>query len=171
VFGEDKTELEHVIVRLLGERSLTLSTIEAGTGGLMAYRISEVDGYRACYRGGIIVPSRVANPAETVGEALIVGSIDTAEETSAAASACRVRFGTDFSLAVSERPEFNPDTMANQAPSLHVSLAGPNGLVETVSQPLLGDLAIVKSRAAKTAFNMLRLRLLDPTRPPAGGNH
>ena len=52
VFGEEDDELQHVLIRLLGERGETLSVAESGTGGLLAHAMTEVDGFESCFQGG-----------------------------------------------------------------------------------------------------------------------
>src|SRR5262249_26790889 len=53
-FGEEEDELEHVLVRMLCERSQTLAIGEAATGGLLAHRLTSVRGHERCYRGGLV---------------------------------------------------------------------------------------------------------------------
>jgi nicotinamide-nucleotide amidase len=161
VFGEEDEQLEHVVIRLLRERGKTLATAESGTGGLLADRLTDVDGYDAAYRGGLIATTAaIKQELLDVDPALIEreGAISAAV-TRAMAAGCRERFGSDYALAVTEAPPHNPDDTAAMAPVTWIALAGPEG-AEAHKHVLIGDPAITKSRAAKTALNLLRLRLL-----------
>lgn len=161
VFGEEDEELEHVVVRMLNERGLTLATAESGTGGLLAHRLTEVEGFRSCYLGGIVAPTEAAKrelldvsdvSLTTVGAV----SVAVVEEM---AVGCRQRFRSDFALAVTECPDFDPDDTAGAIPSAYVALATSDG-VRNVEVTLGGDPAIIKSRTAKVALNLLRLHLM-----------
>jgi nicotinamide-nucleotide amidase len=52
IFGADETTLESVVAKALIERSLTLSSVECGTGGLLGGRLSTIG---TMFRGGLTV--------------------------------------------------------------------------------------------------------------------
>lgn len=157
VFGEEDEELEHAVVRLLVERNLSLATAESGTGGLLAYRLSEANPPDGCFVGGVVSPhERDLLPADAAAE---TGAIDRRELASHAASSARSRFESDYGLAVLDCPDFDPDEGGKQSPVTYVALAGR---LETIAArtELFGDPAIQKSRTVKAALNLLRLKLL-----------
>lgn len=161
VFGVEDEELEHVVVRLLKEGGLTLATAESGTGGLLAHRLTEVDGFESCFLGGVIAPTEAAKQVLLDVKREVVeahGSV-SAEIAKEMAAGCRQRFGSDFALAVSECPRFDQDDPHAAVPTAYVALVG-DGLSKVREHALLGDLALVKSRAAKIALNLLRLQLM-----------
>lgn len=144
VFGEEDEDLQHAVVRLLNDRQQTLATAEIGTGGLVAYRLSEIAEYKQSYRGGTIgVPG-----ALSVRHAV-------REEAETLARNCREKYAADYGLAV------GTVSLADETgtPITFVALAG-NGGVQSHEINLLGDPAIVRSRLAKSALNLLRLQLL-----------
>ena len=161
VFGEEDEELEHAVVRLLTLRRASLSTAESGTGGLLAHRITGVKGFEAIYMGGVVVPT-IAGKRDVLGVAPQMleehGPI-SAEVAKAMAEGCRRRMGTDFALAVTEWPEFDPDNPLSTAPASFVALAGP-GFSQVEEVQHFGDPAIIKSRTAKVAMNLLRRYLI-----------
>ncbi|MCC7419785.1 MAG: CinA family nicotinamide mononucleotide deamidase-related protein [Planctomycetaceae bacterium] len=171
VFGVEDEELEHVLVRMLLQRGKTLATVESGTGGLLAQRLTSVAGFAPAYFGGLVLPTDQAKQrildlsAETLSESPVV-SAEVAREM---AVACRGRFGTDYALAVTAAPPYDPAATSGGVPSLYVALSG-EGLLEHLEQVLLGDVSLTRSRAAKSAMNLLRLRLMrdagEPTSPP-----
>jgi nicotinamide-nucleotide amidase len=161
VFGEEDQELEDAVVRLLRLRRASLSSAESGTGGLLAHRLTGVAGYEVCYMGGVVVPTS-AGKRDVLGvdQQLILrhGPI-SAEVARAMAEGCRQRMGTDFAVAVTEWPEFDPENPLAPAPSSFVALAGP-GVSKVEEVQHVGDPAIIKSRTAKVAMNLLRLHLI-----------
>ncbi len=162
VFGEEDEELEHAVIRLLHQRRASLSTAESGTGGLLAHRLTGVTGFETCYMGGVVVSTNVAKRELVLVDADLLTSAGpiSAEVAQAMAQGCRTRFGTDFAIAVTEWPAFDPDDPLAPVPASYVAVAGPNfDRVEQVQH--FGDPAIAKSRTAKVAMNLLRLSLIE----------
>ena len=161
VFGEEDEELEHVVLRMLGEQGLTLATAESGTGGLLAHRLTDVREFENCYMGGVVVPTDAAkhNLLDVDNVLLRDSGGVSAEAALAMAEGCRKQFGADFALSVTEYPWFDPDDSSTEPPEVHVALAGAD-FREAHAHRLVGDPAIAKSRAAKMALNLLRLKLL-----------
>ncbi|MEX2286950.1 MAG: CinA family nicotinamide mononucleotide deamidase-related protein [Planctomycetaceae bacterium] len=161
VFGEEDQELQHVVVSRLGERHATLSTAEAGTGGLMAHWLTEVPGFESCFSGGLIVPSD-ASKIDLLGvDRNLISRVGANSEEVAGAMAlgCRERFGSDFALSVTECPRFEAEAPAGEAPFAFIALAGAD-LLKVRKHMLVGDPAIAKSRAVKAALDMLRRQLM-----------
>jgi len=92
-FGEEDDELEHVVVRLLRERSETLAVAESATGGLLAHRMTAVRGHEACFRGTLVIPR-----GEGAGELLGVSALGarSAAEVRGIAESCLIRFHSDW---------------------------------------------------------------------------
>ncbi len=157
VFGQEDDELEDAVVRLLAQHENTRSTIEIGTGGLLARWLSRAAGSAHHYLGGHVVHSPAmlaewldprASPVAEQGPA----SRDVAE---AMALACRQKSKADFALAVGPFPAEGAN---NPELPFHFSLATAQGAtVKALS--LLGHPEIWQPRAAKAALNLLRLTL------------
>jgi nicotinamide-nucleotide amidase len=160
-FGEDDDELEHVVVRLLRERQQTLVTAEIATGGLLAHRLTSVAGYDRCFRGGLVSTWGIATPETLFDRARSSGGDAAALSDAARSNAeeCRRQFDTDWALWVSPvlRAEDREETSA--APVVWIALADRDA-ARAVELNVAGDPAIVKSRVAKSALNLLRLKLL-----------
>jgi nicotinamide-nucleotide amidase len=152
IFGEEDEELQHVVARLLADLGSTLATVEIGTGGLLARRITEVPDYERVYRGGIVAVSLEAL-VHTVGS-----SVGANKQTTivAALESCRERLGGEFAVFVGAFPHFDPDNAAEASPTSEVALVGPN-VSRVVDYTFLGDAALNRSRAGKIALNLLRL--------------
>ncbi|HEV7999155.1 MAG TPA: molybdopterin-binding protein [Planctomycetaceae bacterium] len=155
VFGEEDEQLEHVVLDLLNKRGSTLGTAEIGTGGLLARRITEVSGHERAYRGGLVATS-LDGLAKAVGSAL---GADKPTAITAALESSRQRLGADFVIFVGAFPHYNPDDIAQAAPTSEVALVGPN-VSRIVDYTFLGDATLNRSRAAKIALNLLRLHFL-----------
>ncbi|MFG0332586.1 MAG: CinA family nicotinamide mononucleotide deamidase-related protein [Maioricimonas sp. JB049] len=162
VFGTEDEELEHVLIRALRERSETLSTAESGTGGRIAHCLTSVDNFEDAYLGGLVVPT-------DRGRESMLGPApeDVVEEVSEPmarwmAHACRERFGTDYALAVTQYPFMEDGQSMRDAPSAFLALATQS---ETIVRPisLAGNPAILRSRVAKSAMDLLRLHLRKQT--------
>lgn len=160
IFGEGDEELQDVVVRLLNERGATLSTAESATGGLLAYRLTEVPGSSTCFLGGTVALSNAAKDdwlGVNVGWLEEVGTC-SAEVAEAMATTCRRRFGSDYGLAVTDLAASGKDSAA-AAPCVFIALATPETVITRQLQPV-GDVTILKSRTAKAALNLVRLHLL-----------
>lgn len=148
VFGEEDDELEHSVVRLLGERNKTLATCEIGTGGMLAHWLSKADESGRCFLGGRVMRGPVPNASDK----------ETSSAVAEMAKMCRRDCGADFGLAVGPFP---PE---NQSPAGHFHYAlATNDAVQVKSSPHTGHPEILKPRAGKQALNLLRLALSEAT--------
>src|SRR5262245_52011275 len=72
IYGADDETLESVVVNLLRERGRTVATAESVTGGLLAARLTAVEGSAEPFAGGFVAEAIAANTALIgVSEALI----------------------------------------------------------------------------------------------------
>ena len=160
-FGEEDEELEHVVVRLLGGRGETLACAEAATGGLIAHRVTNVVGHANCFRGGLVAPNETVACDQSAHstQRSVVGMQAGAQHL---AESCRKTFSTDWGLSVGRCSRGEDHEGAAAAPIVWIALAGCGG-TRTVELNVAGDPAILKSRVAKSALNLLRLELLRPS--------
>lgn len=167
VFGEEDERLQDVLVRLLCETGRTLSTAESGTGGLLAHWLTEVNGFDACYAGGVVVPT-------ADGRRLALGLDETDGGISEAtamemARHCRERFQTDYALAVTQYPQLDPERAMTETSVAYFALADAEHVTAREIN-LGGNPAILRTRTAKAALNMLRLRLLSENHASSTGD-
>jgi nicotinamide-nucleotide amidase len=170
VFGVADDQLQDVVVRLLGQKRLTLATAEGVTAGLVAGRLGAVPGASAWFRGGLVAyDNRIKVEMLGVPQALIDehGAVSTAVAERMAIG-CRTRFRTD--LAVSTVGIAGPEaggtpTAAGGAPPKPVGLVyvGLAWAAGSASQSFswIGTRADIQSRTAKLALNRVRLHLLS----------
>ena len=174
IFGEDDHTLESSVVSMLLQRGLAITTVEAGTRGLLAQMLSTTPGSDLCFLGGVVLnasPSVVislgdddqaADADSEVGSMSLV----SAEETLEMAQNARRRFESDFALSISP---FSEPSVPGEPATSFMALAGEN-VNEVHEHKILVDPAIARSRAAKGALNLLRHHLLDLGSSFSGGN-
>jgi nicotinamide-nucleotide amidase len=163
VYGYEDDELEHVVLRLLAQRGQTLATAEIGTAGLAAKCLGDVPDERGCYLAGHVLPTSAAllKQLGLSAEVLAGHPLASGKVVEALASRSRELVDADYGLAVSAFP---PSDAAGQPPGrVYFGLATRMGVIHR-STPFAGHPAILKSRAAKQALNMLRLELLGELR-------
>jgi nicotinamide-nucleotide amidase len=156
VFGEEDEQLQDVVVRLLTEKGRTLATAESGTGGILAHWLTEVDGFDDCYLGGVVAPTADAR-RRALGIEEADGGISEATAAQMARQ-CRERFETDYALAVTQYPKLHPERAMTESSVAYFALADADQ-VTAQEINLGGNPAILRTRTAKAALNMLRLKL------------
>lgn len=159
VYGTEDDELEHAVTRLLREQDRKLATVEWGTGGLVSHWMNDVPDVAGHYAGGLII--RDAQSASSIlgigAEVLSEHPPHSGEVAEAMAAACRKSIGADLALAVSDLPPF--DRTADESPRVFFALANGDEVIVR-SARYVGHPAILKTRAAKQALNLVRLTLL-----------
>ncbi|MFO1022066.1 MAG: CinA family nicotinamide mononucleotide deamidase-related protein [Planctomycetales bacterium] len=134
VYGVEDQELEDVLIPMLNERGVTIASVECGTGGVVAERITRVAGHEQCYKGG-----------------LILGATESA--SLAGAKEFHARLKADYTLYVGEFPlESEGEALT---PSAQVALLAGDKVVER-QIVLGGDPTILRIRIAKGVLNLLR---------------
>lgn len=162
VFGEEDEELQDIVVSLLREKEKTISTVEFGTGGMISNLVTDVEGYENCFTGGLVIPRLDAEIPflEDLDPEKISSQEYLQEQTERIAQSCRKHFKSDYSISVIERISTEDESEKEvREPNAYIALAGPD-FVFSQKHYHVGDPAIRKVRAAKTALNLLRLELL-----------
>lgn len=141
VYGIEDEQLEHVVIRELIRQGKSFSSLEAGSRGLLAHWISSVDDAAACYRGGRVIPVM-------------------AHETAATAAQTLTDTKADFVVFVGEESH-SADSSGRLTSNMEVGWVAADGRQVLQSLPWSGNPAIARSRAAKTALDLLRCELLS----------
>jgi competence/damage-inducible protein CinA-like protein len=163
VFGEEDDELQDAVVRLLAERKQTVAIAEWATDGLVTHWLADASaGKDKCLRGGVLVQEKRAL-SSLLGITPPDGADDQKTIAETMASAIRKRTGADYGLAVAGLPLASANQLRAGGEidgTLHIAIAiGEN--VRVKGYPLSGHPALVRTRAAKQALNMLRLAILN----------
>jgi nicotinamide-nucleotide amidase len=140
VYGVEDDEIEDAVLAAVHARGLTLATAEVGTAGrvatLLAQAQSRVSAAVGGFRGGTVRPAVPVSDARAL------------------AAAARAEWSATCGLGVGVVRPAADDRLA-------VDIAIIDGVGETITEHVFGggpDLAA--ARAAKTAINLVRLRLL-----------
>jgi nicotinamide-nucleotide amidase len=165
VFGHGDERLQEIVVRQLVEKGQTLSTVEVGVGGVLTQRLADVPGHDDCHRVGLVLADGATfEEAWRANATAFEAAAATHPDMSVAwAIQCRKYFRTDWALALVKGPPL--DGASSSLPIVHVALVGKD-TTQTRDMKPAGNPAIVRSRTAKTALNMLRLQLLEEAAPP-----
>lgn len=140
VFGTEDEELEDVIVRKLISQKRTFATVEHATAGLLAQRIAHVTDSNECYAGGKVVMSYAASLTE---------------------EALKLQQELDVDYVIAVGPEaIRTNAEGRLISEIRLLLQGRDARKEELLG-WTGNPAITKSRAAKSALNLLRLTLLE----------
>jgi nicotinamide-nucleotide amidase len=161
VFGVDEEDLETVVVRMLVERSLTLSLAESCTGGLIAHRVTNVPGSSETFLAGIVAYSNAAKTellgvsAELIREHGAV-SPETARAMAEGAAAVT---GSDIAVGVTGIAGPGGGTPEKPVGLVYVGLRTPEG-VDVTKNIFGGSRLEIKTRSSQAALNLVRMYLL-----------
>ncbi|MBE7004789.1 MAG: competence/damage-inducible protein A [Ruminococcaceae bacterium] len=161
VYGVDVDNLETVCLDLLKSRSLTLSTAESCTGGLIAKRLTDISGASAAFLGGVVsytngVKNHVLNVSQSILDEYGAVSEPTAR---AMAEGVRALTGSDYALAVTGLAGPDGDDRGNPVGLVFVALAGPDGTAVRECRFGKRTREHIRQQTANTAFDMLRRKL------------
>lgn len=169
VFSEGDVSLAEVVGKTLRSAHKTVVTAESCTAGLLAAMLTATPGSSAYFLGGWVVYSnKMKTESLAVPADLIIkeGAVSELVARKMAEGALE-RSGADYALAVTGVA--GPDGGSPQKPVGTVWIAlsqKKGGGVKTYAERFLfsGDRASVRERAAKSALNILRLRLMRAMR-------
>ena len=157
VFGTAEDTLESVVLDRLAAAGQTMAVGEVGTGGVIAQRLATVPDAERAFRGGLTVPHNRSDellglPAGPPFDAV------TPEHAAAVAEHLRTRLAVDYAVAVVADPAAMTASVTPGDASAYVAACG-EGWSRTGEVRLLGNPAIHHVRCAKTALNLLRMKL------------
>jgi nicotinamide-nucleotide amidase len=164
VFGSAGDTLEAAVARLLMEKGRTVATAESCTGGLIAKRLTDIPGSSAYFLQGFVTYSnqaktdRLGVPTEMIERE---GAVSEAVAL-AMAEGCRVVTAADVVISVTGIAGPGGGTEQKPVGLVYIGLADDHGA--KVKRFLFGEHLLrgeIRDRAAKTALNLLRIRLLQ----------
>ena len=117
--------VEMTLLRLLQERSMTLSAAESCTGGLIAKRITDLSGASRVFKGGVVsYTNEVKAGVLGVSEALLEEYGAVSEPVARAmAEGCRRICGSDLAVSVTGVAGPDRDDRGNEVGTVYVALA------------------------------------------------
>jgi len=164
VFVEDVRPVEAIVLDLARERGFSLGTAESCTGGLVAARLTSVQGASDVFRGGIVAYDNEVK-ADRLGvprDVLEAHGAVSAETAAAMAQGARAALASD--VAVADTGIAGPGGGSADKPVglVYVHASGPGGEAARDLQ-LPGDREAVRVRATAAALHLVR-SLLTQTR-------
>jgi nicotinamide-nucleotide amidase len=154
--------LEHLVVRLLSERSATLATAESCTGGLLANRLTNVPGSSEIFLEGFVTYSNQSK-SELLGvspELIDRHGAVSAEVVRAMAGGARERSGADYSLATTGIAGPGGGGAEKPVGTVWLALSEQGRETQVWKENFSTDRLNFKQLATQSALNQLRLRLL-----------
>ena len=154
--------MEECIGAMLIDRAQTVSAAESCTGGMLAARLTETPGSSRYFSGGFVTYSNEAKVRLLGVDAAMLEKEGAVSDAVARAMAegARETLGTDYALSITGVA--GPDGGSDQTPvgTVFIGLATPSD-VHAKSFRLPGDRNRIRTIAAQTALDMLRLHLLN----------
>lgn len=159
VFGEEDEELENVLGRLLAERSLTLATLDWGTGGLLAHWLGNAVECDEHYLNGFVLGREDSAAPWLQNGSKRPAPLDSesSEVAQRLARAIRAQTGADYALATSRLPRVVDGKPPNGA--FHVAIDSADGTTSE-EYSVATHPSLVRPLAAKRALNLLRKKLI-----------
>ncbi|MCC7290795.1 MAG: nicotinamide-nucleotide amidohydrolase family protein [Phycisphaerales bacterium] len=174
VFGEGDATLAHAVAVLLTAQGRRVATAESCTGGLLAKMLTDVSGSSAYFTRGYVTYADEAK-AELLGvpASLLAEHGAVSEEVARSmAAGCLKVSSVDF--AVSITGVAGPTGGSAERPVGLVCFGVADTMEVTTKRVLFGEHLSreqIRDRAAKTALNLLRLRLLRGERGSTKHGH
>ncbi len=161
IYGCDRETLEEMTANLLISKNLSLALAESCTGGLVAHRLTEVPGSSKFLKLGVVAYSREAKEKLLNVEHEILTKYGEVSKQTAEAMAIGVKkiAQTDYSLAITGIAGPSGATDTKPVGLVYIALAWENE-VRCLKFNFAGKRETIKRRAAITALNLLRCRLL-----------
>ncbi len=164
LYAEGEESLEQWIVAELVKRGETLAVAESCTGGLLAGRITGVDGASKALLGGIVCYSAESKMRDVGVDLAVIDRYGTVSRETAEALALgvRSRFGSSFGIGVTGVAGAAPLEEAGgikKSGMIYVGVAGDFGVRCDILN-LVGNRSIIQNRAVSYALIRLRAAIL-----------
>lgn len=166
VLPKDTRSLEQWVVEELIQRRMTIATAEACTGGLLASRLTDIQGSDAIFCSGSIRPTSKA--ADQAGPDITNASPDGSElERMARALATQAleRSFADFALSTAGCTDANAASDDTPVGTVFIGLASKEDGVQIEKFRFSSDRVTFKQLATQAALKLLRASLLKSKAP------
>jgi nicotinamide-nucleotide amidase len=157
LFAEDERPVHELVLDACRAAGLMLATAESCTGGLLGTRLTSVPGSSDVYLGGVVSYADAAKGALLgVPDSLVAAHGAVSAQTAAAmAAGVRETLGADAAVAVTGIAGPGGGTAEKPVGLVFLHALTPEA-AEAVALRLPGDREAVRSRAAASAFHLLR---------------
>lgn len=160
VYGIGEQTLAEVVGRKLSHEKKTIATAESCTGGILAKLLTDIPGASEYFAQGWVTYSNAAKISELGVQAELIEKYGAVSEQAACAMACgaRKKAGTDFAIGITGIA--GPTSATEHKPvGLVYICVESDSASETRRFVFPQNRDSIRLRAAKTALNMIRLKL------------
>ena len=160
VYGVDEQTLAEVVGRKLTQEKKTIATAESCTGGVLAKLLTDIPGASEYFTQGWVTYSNAAKISELGVQAELIDKYGAVSEQIACAMACgaRKKAGTDFAIGITGIAGPTGATEHKPVGLVYICVESDSGS-ETKRFVFPQNRDSIRFRAAKTALNMIRLKL------------
>lgn len=168
VYGVDRERLSDVVGALLRKKRLTIAVAESCTGGLISKQLTDTPGSSAYFMGGLVsYDDRIKRGVLGVPARILRNHGAVSDSTARAMAERALRlFGTDLSVAITGVAGPSGGSALKPVGTVWIALADRSS-TECGAYRFTGDRGDVRERAAHKALDLVRLRLLGPSRGTA----
>jgi nicotinamide-nucleotide amidase len=162
IFANEERTLEEVVGRLLVEKQATIAVAESCTGGMLAERLTSMDGSSRYFMSGIVTYSNESKIALAGIPPLLLEMQGAVSEEVARglAEAVREKIGTTIGVGITGIAGPAGGSPEKPVGTVHIAVAAPSG---TRHQVYLfpGSRDRVRWQATQAALNMTRRALME----------
>lgn len=165
VFGSGDDTLAVAVGRMLRQRGQTVATAESCTGGLVAKMLTDAAGSSDYFHGGFVTYANEAKHRDLDVPMSLIEEDGAVSESVAMAMAVGAleRAGADCAISLTGVAGPGGGTDEKPVGTVWIGLATRDSEPTAELHRLHGSRDLVRDRSAKTALNLLRLRLLQNT--------
>ncbi|MCX7884627.1 MAG: competence/damage-inducible protein A [Caloramator sp.] len=160
VYGEDNDTLENVVVRMLLDKNMTISTAESCTGGLLAAKLINYPGISKVFMEGAVTYSNEAKISRLKVKKETLERYGAVSSEVAAEMALGIAKTSNTRIGISTTGIAGPDGGSDEKPVglVYIGLC-IDGNVKTARYNFSGDRQRIRERAAMYAIDYLRREL------------
>jgi nicotinamide-nucleotide amidase len=165
LFSDDGSSVDEQVASLLRARGLRVATAESCTAGLLAGRLTELEGSSAYFPGGVVVYENAAKTALAGVDASVIARVGavSSEVAQALADGARAALGADVGIGITGIAGPGGGSAEKPVGTVWLSVSGPDGARLTRHVQLPGDRFDVRDRSTTVAMHLLRRLLLGET--------
>jgi len=162
VYGlEDDQSLEEIVAKLLIDKTLTLSTAESFTGGMIAEKLTSLPGASGYFKGSVVSYATEAkiNVLKVPAELVDKHSVVSAEVATAMAKGAKKLMKTDFAIATTGNAGPTKGDSNAEVGTVFIAVEGPTS--QFVQEFQMGSTRErVVEKSVNKAFELLQKEIL-----------
>ncbi len=161
IFAFDDKNLEEVVSKLLLENSLTISTAESCTGGLLASMLTDIPGSSGYFTRGVVSYSdgSKSDLLNVANELIIKYGAVSSQVVEAMAEGIKNTSNTDVGIAISGIAGPGGGSKAKPVGTVHIGIAFKNEPVYSQRYSFSGNRRDIKLQSSKYALDIIRKKI------------